>query len=136
MQTIEISIQLDPTMDGISWVPKKVKLEGKHALIIGTNGKYRVIEEDEAISIIDKLSGNCRSDYMGKSTFLVVFNANKVIKTGGAQFIAGSVLIIKAGKNGIAFLDDEEIETAKAEFAARLVTLCADGIDFSAYEIG
>ena len=136
MQTIEVNIRLDPFEDGISWMPKNVKMEGKHALVIGTNGKYRVIDEDEALEIMDKLSGCCRSDYMGKTTFLVVYNANKVIKTCGTSFIAGSVLIVKAGNNGMDFLDDAEIEKAKAEFAGRMVTLCADGVDFSAYEIG
>ena len=29
----------------------------------------------------------------------------------------------------------EEIEVAKTEFAARIATLCADGMEFSAYEM-
>lgn len=136
MQTVEISIQLDPSVDGINWTPKKIKLEGKHALVIGTNGQFRIIDEDEAVSILDRLSGNCYSDYMGHTEFLVVCNSKKIIKTGDARFIAGSVLIVKAGRGGIDFLTDEEIEAAKAEFAARLATLCADGLEFSAYEIG
>ena len=136
MKTIEISIRLDPVEDGIRRMPKEEKMEGKHALVIGTNGKYRVIEEEETISLIDRLLGNLRIDYMGKSAFLVVYNASKVIVTGEGEYIAGSVLVIKADKNGIALLDTEEIEAAKVEFAARLVTLCADGVDFSAYEIG
>ena len=136
MKTIEISIRLDPVEDGIRRMPKEENMEGKQALVIGTNGKYRVIGEDETIAIIDKLSDNFRFDYMGKNLFLIVYNASKVISTGESQFIAGSVLIIKADENGITLLNDEEIENAKAEFAARLVTLCADGIEFSAYEMG
>ena len=136
MKTIEISIRLDPVEDEIRRMPKEENTEGKQALVIGTNGKYRVIGEDETIDIIDKLSDNFRFDYMGKNLFLVVYNASKVISTGESQFIAGSVLIIKADENGITLLNNEEIENAKAEFAARLVTLCADGIEFSAYEIG
>jgi len=135
MQTVDISIQLDPSVDGISWTPKKVRLESRHALVIGTNGKHRIIDEDETISIIDRLSGNSCSDYMGNTELLVVCNAKKVIKTCDARFIAGSVLIVKAGRNGIDFLTDEEIETAKVEFASRLVTLCADEIEFSAYQM-
>lgn len=135
MQTVEISIRLDPTSDGINWIPKKIKMEGKHALVIGTNGKFRIVEEDEAASILDKLSGNCISEYMGHTEFLLVCTAKKIIKTGEARFIAGSVLIVKAGRNGIDLLTDEEIDAAKTEFAARLVTLCADGMEFSAYEM-
>ena len=53
MKNIEINIQLDPVEDGISWTPKKVKQEGKYALVIGTNGKYRLIDENEAVDILD-----------------------------------------------------------------------------------
>ena len=135
MQTIEISIQLDPSVDGINWMPERVKIEGKHAFVIGTNGNYRIIDEDETFAILDRLFGNSQSDYIGKTSFLVVYNANKVIKTGGSRFIAGSVLVIKSGNNGIELLTDDEIEVAKNEFTSRIVTLCGDGIEFSAYEL-
>lgn len=135
MQNIEINIQLDPVEDGISWTPKKVKQEGKHALVIGTNGRWRVIDEEEAVDILERLSGNCTSDYMGHTGFLVACNKKKIIRTGDSRFIAGSVLIVKAGKHGTDLLTEEEVERAKAEFASRLATLCADGIEFSAYEM-
>mgnify|MGYP003292010592 CR=1 FL=1 len=135
MQNIEINIQLDPVEDGISWTPKKVKQEGKYALVIGTNGKYRLIDESEAVEILDRLSSNITSDYMGHTGFFVVCNKNKIIRTGDSRFIAGSVLIVKAGKSGTDLLTEEEVEKAKAEFACRLATLCADGMEFSAYEM-
>ena len=62
MQNIEINIQLDPVEDGISWTPKKVKQEGKYALVIGTNGKYRLIDENEAVDILERFEGGCDSD--------------------------------------------------------------------------
>ena len=135
MQTVEICIQLDPAKDGINWIPNKVIPNNRHALIIGTNGKSRIIDEDEALVILDSMAGFGRSEYMGSTDFLVAFNASKVIRAGASEYIAGSVLILKSGKNGIAFMTDEEIEQARTEFVARIVTLCADGVSFSAYEI-
>ena len=77
------------------------------------------------------------SDFMGNTDFLAVFNAKKVLSTGGAKFVVGSVLIVKGTREGIALLlDEEEIEQAKTEFQSRLVTLCGSGIQFSAYELG
>lgn len=136
MQTIEISIQLDPSVDGINWMPERVKVEGKHGLVIGTNGKYRIVDEDETYSILDSLFNNSQSDYIGNTPFLVVYNSKKVIKTSESRYIAGSVLVIKFGDKGIELLTDEEIEVAKSEFASRIITLCGDGIEFSAYELG
>jgi len=135
MNNIEICIQLDPVKDGASWIPKDVRIKGDGALIIGTNGEYRIAKEDEAIEILDRMSGFCASEYIGKTSFLVVYNSKKVISTGEGKFIAGSVMIIKGSSRGIDFLDENEIEVARKEFESRIATLCGNGIQFSAYEI-
>ena len=135
MQNIEITIQLDPVEDGANWIPKGMKIKGGGALIIGTNGDYRIAEENEVIEILDRLSGCCSSDYMGKTSFLVVYNKKKIVAAGDAKFIVGSVMIVKGSAKGIELLDEEEIEQAKKEFESRLATLCGSGIQFSAYEI-
>ena len=135
MKIVEIDIRLDPVKDGTSWMPEKMKRKGRGALIIGTNGKYRVAEEEEATEIMDRLSGVCSSDYMGKTSFLVIYNSKKVLTAGAGKFLVGSALIVKGTNKGIAFLDEEDVEEAKAEFESRLATLCGSGIQFSAYEI-
>lgn len=138
MKQIEINIQLDPVTDGPNFLPEKVTNESKKALVIGTNGEYRLIDEDEVYEIFDRLTMTMvsESDFMGKTDFLAVFNAKKVLSTGCAKFVVGSVLIVKSVREGITLLDAEEIEQAKTEFQSRLVTLCGSGIQFSAYELG
>ena len=138
MKQIEINIQLDPVTDGPNFLPEKVTNESKKALVIGTNGEYRLIDEDEVYEIFDRMASAMvsESDFMGNTDFLAVFNAKKVLSTGGAKFVVGSVLIVKGAREGIALMDEEEIEQAKTEFQSRLVTLCGSGIQFSAYELG
>ena len=138
MKQIEINIQLDPVTDGPNFLPEKVTNKSKKALVIGTNGEYRLIDEDEVYEIFDRMTMAMvsESDFMGKTDFLAVFNAKKVLSTGGAKFVVGSVLIVKAVREGITLLDTGEIEQAKTEFQSRLVTLCGSGIQFSAYELG
>lgn len=139
MKQIEINIQLDPVTDGPNFLPEKVTNESKKALVIGTNGEYRLIGEEEVYEIFDRMAAAMvsESDFMGNTDFLAVFNAKKVLSTGGAKFVVGSVLIVKGTREGIALLlDEEEIEQAKTEFQSRLVTLCGSGIQFSAYELG
>jgi len=70
MKNIDITIQLDPVNDGVSSIPTNVKMKGRGALVIGTNGNYRFIDEDEAVEILDRLSGNCGTDYMGRTIIL------------------------------------------------------------------
>ena len=136
MREIEISIQLNPVEDGASFIPDRVIRKDKGALIIGTNGEFRVAEEEEAYELLDRLAVNCASDYMGRTEYLLIFNAKKVLCVGGTKFIVGSVMIVKGTDRGLEFLDEAEVEEAKAEFFSRLAVLCGSGIQFSAYEIG
>lgn len=140
MKKMEIDIQLDPVKDGASWIPDKMTIKGRGALIIGTNGQYRFAEEDEVMGIFDQLSGCGASDYLGQTAFLVVYNSNKVLYTDDGRFFVGSVVIVKGTAKGTAkgieFLDEAEIEEVKTEFESRLSMLCGNGFQFSAYEIG
>lgn len=137
MKTIDIIIQLDPVEDGVAVIPQEeVKRKDKVALIIGTNGACRLVEEEEAYEILDRLSVNCISEFVGKTEYLMVYNAKKVINTGVGRYVVGSVMIVKGTERGVGFLSKEEAEGAKTEFESRLVTLCGSGIQFSAYEIG
>ena len=136
MKEIEISIQLNPVEDGANFIPDRVRRKDKGALIIGTNGEYRVAEEEEAYDLLDRLAVNCASDYMGATDYLVIFNAKKVLCVSGTKFVVGSVMIVKGTARGLEFLNEEEVEEAKAEFISRLAVLRGSGIQFSAYEIG
>ena len=80
MREIEISIQLNPVEDGTSFIPDRVIRKDKGALIIGTNGEFRVAEEEEAYELLDRLAVNCASDYMGRTEYLVIFNAKNISK--------------------------------------------------------
>ena len=135
MKNIEISIQLDPVNDGVNSFPTDVRMKGRGALVIGTNGNYRFIAEDEAIEVMDKLSGCCETEYICKTSYLVVYNSNKVIKTIEGKFFVGSALIVKGTNAGMEFLSEDEIDTVVNEFASRMATLCSGDIQFSAYEI-
>ena len=107
MKNIEISIQLDPVNDGVNSFPTDVRMKGRGALVIGTNGNYRFIAEDEAIEVMDKLSGCCETEYICKTSYLVVYNSKKVIKTIEGKFFVGSALIVKGTNAGMGFLSED-----------------------------
>ena len=135
MNAIEVTIKLDPVNDGAVIHPTKLKKKQEGALIIGTNGESKIISEDEAIDIMDELSGDVAGEYMGKSHFLAVLNGKKIIKIGCREYFIGSALIVKNTKDGITMLADDDFEKAIKEFEGRLITLVGDGQEFSAYEL-
>ena len=44
------------------------------------------------------------------------FNAKKVLCVSGTKFVVGPVMIVKGTARGLEFLNEEEVEEAKAEF--------------------
>lgn len=135
MDTIEMSIHLDPVKDGPKWMPKKVMRADKAALIIGTNGQFRFADEDETYDIIDRLSAVSTSDRMGKTDFLIIYNSDKMLRLGDGRFLVGSAVVMKSETDGPGLLTFDEAESAIREFKSRIVTLCSGDSQFSAYEL-
>ena len=135
MKTIEVHINLDPVNDGAVINPDRLVKKEEGALVIGTNGKTKIITEDEAVDILDELSGSVQGEVLGKTPYLVIINGDKIAKIGCRQYFIGSAVIVKNTKYGIGMLAGEDFEKAKKEFVSRLITLVGDGQEFSAYEL-
>ena len=135
MKTIEVQINLDPVNDGAIINPDRLVKKEEGALVIGTNGKTKIITEDEAVDILDELSGSVQGEVLGKTPYLVIINGDKIAKIGCRQYFIGSAVIVKNTKYGIGMLSGEDFEKAKKEFVSRLITLVGDGQEFSAYEL-
>ena len=135
MDTVHIQIALDPINDGASFIPKETEVKNEGALIIATNGDHKIINEIEAAELLEKLSGYSRSEFLGKTPYMLVMHEKKVIRIADGQFFVGSALVLKSDRNGVAMLSGDDYEKAKWEFASRIVTLVCNGQEFSAYEI-
>lgn len=138
MNRIEMDIQLNPLMDGISQMVggTGLKCKDKGALVIGTNGRYRIVDEEEAWEIIDMLSEVSCSCFLGKTKYLAVYNAHRVLQAAGTKYLAGSAIVVKGTENGIEMMTMSEMAIARKEFESRIVTLCGNGVQFTTFEIG
>lgn len=135
METIEIRINLDPVKDGPVFKETKVKRKDAGALVIATNGEYKIVDAEAARKIMKDLSEAGESEYMGKTDYLIIYNGEKAFYIDGCKYFAGSALIMKYDGKRISLLTREEMEEAESVFASRLVILTGNGQDFSAYEI-
>ena len=86
-------------------------------------------------SILDMLSDVGHGEYMGKTDYLMMINGNKILKFGTGECFIGSALIMKYDGKGLGFLSGDEFDEASKEFESRLITIVADGQEFSAYEL-
>lgn len=138
MKELEVNIELDPVNDGASIINiKEVRIREESALIIATNGKKRKAGFNEAASIMETLKNTCHGEFMGKTPYIMIINGDKIIKLDGGSFFIGSALIMKDEGDGrhMGSLSELDIEKAETEFRSRLVTLTANGQEFSAYQL-
>ena len=133
---MEINIRLDPVNDGAVLMESGVKKGKEGALVIGTNGVYRLIDYKEAESIIGDLSDIGDGGYLGRTPYVVMFNGNKVLQFGECRCFVGSVLVMKDnGRNCLSLLSEDEVQEAVTAFTSRLIRLISDGQEFIAFEL-
>ncbi len=134
MNNLEITIKLDPMNDGIKSMPKEIVSHDRHAVVIATNGDYRVLNQDEFDEMFSRFCPASQSEPLGD--YIMMYNAKQVLKVNSSRFFVGSALVIaQKGMNFAPSLTDEDIEHIRNEFASRIVTLSTGNEEFSAFEL-
>ena len=120
MKEIDIIIQLNPLTDGVVMTKKEdMGREDKHALIIGTNGKYRLVLLQEAKEILYSLKDESASFILGSSDYLL-----------------GSMLVMRMQEDKLCMMSNEEIAQVQELIGNRMETMISDDQTFSALELG
>ncbi len=135
MKTLNVTIKLDPVNDGAVWTENSFEKKEEGALIIGTNGKFRIADAFEANSILERLSEVEHGEYLGSSNYIALFNADKIINFETGKCFIGSAIILKYEHEKLSLLAGEEFREAAGEFESRLITIVGDGQEFSALEL-
>ena len=136
MKEIDIRIQLNPLTDGVVMTKKEdMGREDKHALIIGTNGKYRLVSLQEAKEILYSLKDESASFILGSSDYLVIYNAGKAVSINEADYLVGSMLVMRMQEDQLCMMTNEEIAQVQDLIGNRMETMVSDGQTFSALEL-
>jgi hypothetical protein len=110
--------------------------EDKHALIIGTNGKYRLVSLQEAKEILYSLKDESASFILGSSDYLVIYNAGKAVSINEADYLVGSMLVMRMQEDKLCMMSNEEIAQVQELIGNRMETMISDDQTFSALELG
>ena len=135
MKTLNVTIKLDPVNDGAVFAENRFKKKAEGALIIGTNGDYRISDDHEAYSILDRLKEVEYEEYLGNSNYIALFNGDKIINFETGKCFIGSAIILKYEHEKLLLLEDEDFRKAAKEFTSRMITIVGDGQEFSALEL-
>lgn len=133
MESIEIKISLDPVNDGIQTDICKIdNLTDPMAIVIGTNGDYRVISGCELEKILKEMGDDCVSVSTGE--FITYLNGNKTVCVDTEDYLIGSVVMTYWSRpKGLTPMNKTIIEQAIATFRRNLVELCINDKSISAF---
>ncbi len=132
--TRSMSITLNPLTDGFveNENDKAMVRADGHALIIATDGAFRLTDMMEAKHIIEGLGTRGGSIILGDDDFIVLFNDDKAFDLEEGRFFVGSMLVMKISEDRLLPLSDDEIVTAQEMLDGRMATFVSGDQQFSA----
>ena len=130
--TKSMSITLNPLTDGFVENDKDMVRADGSALIIATDGAFRLTDMMEAKHIIEGLGTRGGSIILGDDDFIVLFNDDKAFDLAEGRFFVGSMLVMKISEDRLLPLSDDEIVTAQEMLDGRMATFVSGDQQFSA----
>lgn len=141
MEDIKIRIELDPVRDGIIQFPGNpdLKLEeeikNRKAIVIGTDGNFRVIDTAEMERIYEGMEGKCIAAPLGDD-YVMCFSSDSVIDAEFTKYLVGSAMVLKIGNDSrIRRLTDIDIKKMRILFDVGTITLVYGKTRFGAYPL-
>lgn len=141
MKDLEIRINLDPVNDKIINFPVRnnpgdgTEVKNVKGIVMGTNGEFRTVDEDEVYRIMTALEGKSLARSLSDD-YMMLFSLEGVINAEFTRYLVGSVLIMKVGKDArFKDLTDFDIDMMRTFFETDLVTLTYGKEKFDAYPL-
>ncbi|MCI1305303.1 MAG: hypothetical protein LKG40_03660 [Lachnospiraceae bacterium] len=135
MSSIHFEENLNPLKDGIISQEENIDQMSRHAALIGTNGRYRLISMKEVEYILGSMKDNSAMMYLDKDNYVLIYNKEKTFCVEGTRFLAGSFLVMKIVGQQMLPIPDREIGKLFMILAGRMEELRAGGEVFDALEI-
>ena len=126
-----MEITLNPLTDGFVVHNDTTRADG-HALVIATNGAFRLTDIMEAKNIIDGFGTNGGAILLGSKDFIVLFNDEKAFDLAEGRFFVGSMLVMRIDGEKLLPILDEEIAAVQELLNGRMTIFVSGDQQFSA----
>ena len=134
MEVIEITIQIEPGTEEIHIAAESKDLGPEMVIYIDGQGKVMLVDMEDALKIMDNFGNNCTSAMIGKSEYILAYDAGKTVKADGHTYMACEGLIMKS-YYGLKPMSRIEVMAAMNEFKSRQVPLNVGPFGIMAYEV-
>ena len=101
------------------------------------DGEQRVnyISTKEALRILDGFGNNSASVMIGKSDYILIYDASRKLVFDGEAYLPSGYLVMKSC-NGLQAIDDEDIADVIAALKSRMTMLALGKYRIQAYQLG
>lgn len=105
--------------------------------VIYVDGKQNVnyVSTEEAMDILDSFGNRSSSEMIGKSDYILIYDADKKLVINGEAYLPSGYMVMKSS-NGLCALDEEDIRKVISELGSRMTTLVIGEYRIQAYRLG
>ncbi|MDY6333450.1 MAG: hypothetical protein SPL56_01465 [Lachnospiraceae bacterium] len=135
MNGIYFEENLNPLKDGIISQKEDIDQVSRHAVLVGTNGRYRLLSMKEVENILESMKGCSATMFLDDGNYALIYNTEKTFYVDGSRFLAGSFLVLKMEGQRMFPISDREIGRLFMILAGRMEELRSGEEVFDALEI-
>lgn len=108
---------------------------GQYAIYVDGKQQVNLIRVEDALAILDDYGKNCASEMMGKTDYILVYDAGRKLNINGESYVPAGYLVMKSDY-GLQGLDESEISSVLAELRSRTCTLVLGKHRIQTYRLG
>ena len=125
---------MEENLEGLRQViEKRSSVEG--AVYVDQDQNVIFVSMQYAMRILDSFGNNSESIKIGKSEYILLYDAGNKLVFDGEEYIPSGYLIMKSS-NGLRPIDEEEVEIIVAALRNRIRTLALGKYRIQAYQVG
>ena len=105
------------------------------AIYVDGAQQVNLIHVEDALAILDSFGKNSASEMIGKTDYILVYDASKKLNIDGEAYLPAGYLVMKSDY-GLKGLDESEISSVLAELRSRTCTLALCQHRIQTYRLG
>lgn len=125
---------MEESLEGLRQVIEERSLE-EGAVYVDQEQNVIFVSTQDAVKILDSFGNNNESVRIGKTEYILLYDAGSKLNFDGESYIPSGYLVMKSC-NGLQPVDEEDVERIVAELRNRTMTLALGRYRIQAYQVG
>ena len=125
---------MEKSLEGLRQVIEERSLE-EGAVYVDQEQNVIFVSTQDAVKILDSFGNNNESVRIGKTEYILLYDAGSKLNFDGESYIPSGYLVMKSC-NGLQPVDEEDVERIVAELRNRTMTLALGRYRIQAYQVG